>query len=75
MYYCIGNENVEDPNASGDERKVTILSRTSTPPPDATVVQNLGDHVVFGVGSVMIYPDGGEVSFYQDDRQWHLWGG
>lgn len=75
MYYCIGNENVEDPKASGDERKVTILSRTSTPPASAADVEALGPHVIFGVGSTMIYPEGGEVYFYQDDRQWHKWGG
>lgn len=75
MYYCISNENVEDPKASGDERKVTILSRSSTPPANASVVENLGNHVIFGVGSTMIYPEGGEVHFYQDDRQWHKWGG
>lgn len=75
MYYCIGNENVEDPKASGDERKVTILSRTSTPPEDASVVEALGNNVIFGVGSIMIYPDAGQVYFLQDDRQWHMWGG
>lgn len=71
MYYCIGNENVEDPKAAGDERKVKILALTSIPPTSAEQVENLGNNVVFGVGSTMEYPDGGIELVYQSDRQWH----
>lgn len=75
QYYCIAVQNVENPRTSEDERKVTILSLSSVPPSNPSDVDNLGNDVLFGVGSTMIYPDGGEVWFYEQDDKWHKWGG
>lgn len=75
QYFCIAQSNVDNPRTSGDERKVTIMSLTGTPPASAVDVDNLGDSVIFGVGSVMLYPDGGEVWFYEHDNDWHKWEG
>ena len=75
-YYCTSVTPVEDPRKPGERVcNVTVYGLVSTPPADASVIENVGDEVEFAVGSVYLYPDGGETWFWLSDDQWHKWGG